>query len=250
MEYSNYLDIDSIFNNTSQKFDSDNHDQNEFDNINDLNKSFDTESLKICFTDTKTKQNKVKKIGRKKIGEIYQAKHTKSSDDNKIRKIKTSLLGFLVKILNQSIKSSNGRFRPLDKKMKESLEKSENIKLLNSKIKFIFSNTKMDKVGEKKSESNKKLIEKIYEENIETETISILEKTFEEFLNETRDNNLETFLNIIKNKEIRIQNKNKENFDIEKYMKEVKILLFDYKGWFERKKERTKKNKNIENIFV
>ena len=216
----------------------------------DLNKSFDTESLKICFTDTKTKQNKVKKIGRKKIGEIYQAKHTKSSDDNKIRKIKTSLLGFLVKILNQSIKSSNGRFRPLDKKMKESLEKSENIKLLNSKIKFIFSNTKMDKVGEKKSESNKKLIEKIYEENIETETISILEKTFEEFLNETRDNNLETFLNIIKNKEIRIQNKNKENFDIEKYMKEVKILLFDYKGWFERKKERTKKNKNIENIFV
>ena len=173
MEYSNYLDIDSIFNNTSLKFDSDNHEQNEFDNINDLNKSFDTESLKICFTDIKTKQNKINKIGRKKIGEIYQAKHTKSSDDNKIRKIKTSLLGFLVKILNQSIKSSNGRFRPLDKKMKESLEKSENIKLLNSKIKFIFSNTKMDKVGEKKSESNKKLIEKIYEENIETETISM-----------------------------------------------------------------------------
>ena len=55
---------------------------------------------------------------------------------------------------------------------------------------------------------------------------------------------------IVKREEIRIQNKNKENFDIEKYMKEVKILLFDYKGWFERKKERTKKNKNIENIFV
>ena len=193
-----------------------------------------------------------KKRGRKKVGEIpnEKSKHTKLSDDNKIRKIKGFLLEYILKKLNESIKFSSSRFRPLNKTMKESLKKSENIALLDAYIKDIFSNTKMNKVSEKKGESNKKLIEKIYEENIEMETISILEKTFEEFLNETRDNNLETFLNIIKNKEKRIQNKNNENFDIEKYMKEVKILLFDYKGQFERKKERNKKNKNIENIFV
>ena len=147
--------------------------------------------------------------------------------------------------MNESIKFSSNRFRPLNKTMKESLKKSENIALLDAYIKDIFSNTKMNKVSEKKGESNKKLIEKIYEENIEMETISILEKTFEEFLNETRDNNLETFLNTIKDKEIRIQNKrkNKENFNIEKYIFNIKISLEGYEDFFNNKKGRDRKIK-------
>ena len=188
-----------------------------------------------------------KKRGRKKVGEVpnEKSKHTKLSDDNKIRKIKGFLLEYILKKLNESIKFSSNRFRPLNKTMKESLKKSENIKLLKANIKDIFSNTKMNKVSEKKGESNKKLIEKIYEENIEMETISILEKTFEEFLNETRDNNLETFLNTIKDKEIRIQNKrkNKENFNIEKYIFNIKKLLEGYEDWFNNKKGRDRKIK-------
>ena len=188
-----------------------------------------------------------KKRGRKKVGEIpnEKSKHDKLSDDNKIRKIKGFLLEYILKKLNESIKFSSNRFRPLNKTMKESLKKSENMELLKANIKDIFSNTKMNKVSEKKGESNKKLIEKIYEENIEMETISILEKTFEEFLNETRDNNLETFLNTIKDKEIRIQNKrkNKENFNIEKYIFNIKISLEGYEDFFNNKKGRDRKIK-------
>ena len=116
-----------------------------------------------------------KKRGRKKVGEIpnEKSKHDKLSDDNKIRKIKGFLLEYILKKLNESIKFSSNRFRPLNKTMKESLKKSENMELLKANIKDIFSNTKMNKVSEKKGESNKKLIEKIYEENIEMETISI-----------------------------------------------------------------------------
>ena len=185
-----------------------------------------------------------KKRGRKKVGEIpnEKSKHDKLSDDNKIRKIKGFLLEYILKKLNESIKFSNNRFRPLNKTMKESLKKSENVALLDAYIKDIFSNTKMNKVSEKKGESNKKLIEKIYEENIEIDTIRILNLKFRDALNQIKKNS-NGLLDMIKDKEIRIQNnrKNKENFNIEKYMDDIKILLEGYEGWFDDKKGRDRK---------
>ena len=185
-----------------------------------------------------------KKRGRKKVGEIpnEKSKHTKLSDDNKIRKIKGFLLEYILKKLNESIKFSSSRFRPLNKTMKESLKKSENIALLDAYIKDIFSNTKMNKVSEKKGESNKKLIEKIYEENIEIDTIRILNLKFRDALNQIKKNS-NGLLDMIKDKEISIQNnrKNKENFNIEKYMDDIKILLEGYEGWFDKKKGRDRK---------
>ena len=185
-----------------------------------------------------------KKRGRKKVGEIpnEKSKHTKLSDDNKIRKIKGFLLEYILKKLNESIKFSNNRFRPLNKTMKESLKKSENVALLDAYIKDIFSNTKMNKVSEKKGESNKKLIEKIHEENIEIDTIRILNLKFRDALNQIKKNS-NGLLDMIKDKEISIQNnrKNKENFNIEKYMDDIKILLERYEGWFDKKKGRDKK---------
>ena len=185
-----------------------------------------------------------KKRGRKKVGEVpnEKSKHTKLSDDNKIRKIKGFLLEYILKKLNESIKFSSSRFRPLNKTMKESLKKSENIALLDAYIKDIFSNTKMNKVSEKKGESNKKLIEKIYEENIEIDTIRILNLKFRDALNQIKKNS-NGLLDMIKDKEISIQNnrKNKENFNIEKYMDNIKILLEGYEGWFDDKKGRDRK---------
>ena len=185
-----------------------------------------------------------KKRGRKKVGEIpnEKSKHDKLSDDNKIRKIKGFLLEYILKKLNESIKFSSNRFRPLNKTMKESLKKSENMELLKANIKDIFSNTKMNKVSEKKGESNKKLIEKIYEENIEIDTIRILNLKFRDALNQIKKNS-NGLLDMIKDKEIRIQNnrKNKENFNIEKYMDDIKILLEGYEGWFDDKKGRDRK---------
>ena len=189
-------------------------------------------------------ETETKKKGRKKVGEIpnEKSKHDKLSDDNKIRKIKGFLLEYILKKLNESIKFSSSRFRPLNKTMKESLKKSENIALLDAYIKDIFSNTKMNKVSEKKGESNKKLIEKIYEENIEIDTIRILNLKFRDALNQIKKNS-NGLLDMIKDKEISIQNnrKNKENFNIEKYMDDIKILLEGYEGWFDDKKGRDRK---------
>ena len=152
------------------------------------------------------------------------------------------MLEYILKKLNESIKFSSSRFRPLNKTMKESLKKSENIALLDAYIKDIFSNTKMNKVSEKKGESNKKLIEKIYEENIEIDTIRILNLKFRDALNQIKKNS-NGLLDMIKDKEISIQNnsKNKENFNIEKYMDDIKILLEGYEGWFDKKKGRDRK---------
>ena len=191
------------------------------------------------------------KIGRRKIDENHnkKAKHNKFSHDNIIRKIKTQSLDFLVKKLNSCIKFRSGKFRPLDKKMKERLKRDENLELLNKKISDILSNTKMNKISEKRRKSNKKLINKIYNENIEIEVINILSMTFQDFLNNIRDNYLEDFLDLIKEKEIKIQNKiknkSKEYFDVESYMNLFKKLLFKYEGWFKDKKGRNTKKEDI-----
>ena len=191
------------------------------------------------------------KIGRRKIDENHnkKAKHNKFSHDNIIRKIKTQSLDFLVKKLNSCIKFRSGKFRPLNKKMKERLKRDENLELLNKKISDILSNTKMNKISEKRRKSNKKLINKIYNENIEIEVINILSMTFQEFLNDIRDNYLEDFLDLIKEKEIKIQNKiknkSKDYFDVESYMNLFKKLLFKYEGWFKDKKGRNTKKEDI-----
>ena len=195
-----------------------------------------------------------KKRGRRKINENNkeEARHTKSFEDNKVRKIKTLLFDFSVKKLNLSIKFKSGRFRSLNKKMKESLKRDENIQLLNRTIGDIFANTKMNKISEKKGESNKKLIEKIYDENIETETIKILSMSFKDFLNEIRDNCLEEFLKIIKEKEIKIKKKiiTKRDFNVESYIKDIKELFIHYEKWFEDKKGRNKRETKIKSILI
>ena len=101
----------------------------------------------------------------------------------------------------------------------------------------------MNKVSEKKKESNKNLIEKIYKENTEKETIKILSMSFQETLNEIRDKYLDDFLARIKEKEIKI--KNRKNFDIELYMNDAQKLLFEFEDWFRNKKERNRIKEDI-----
>ena len=193
-----------------------------------------------------------KKVGRRIKGKNYKedAKHTKMSDDNIIRKIKTSIFDYILKKLNNSIKFKSGKFRSLNKEWKERLKKKEQMELLNKTIFEIYTMTKMNKVGEKKG-NNEKLIEKIYEENKELETISILSKTFQEILNEVREEKtLDSFLEKIKEKEIKnekkYKNKIKNDFDIELYMDKIRKLLLGYEEWFQNKKGRNTKKIYIE----
>lgn len=193
-----------------------------------------------------------KKVGRRIKGKNYRedAKHTKMSDDNIIRKIKTSIFDYILKKLNNSIKFKSGRFRSLNKEWKERLKKKEQMELLNKTIFEIYTMTKMNKVGEKKG-NNEKLIEKIYEEKKELETISILSKTFQEILNEVREEKtLDSFLEKIKEKEIKnekkYKNKIKDDFDIDLYMDKIRKLLLGYEEWFQNKKGRNTKKIYIE----
>ena len=96
----------------------------------------------------------------------------------------------------------------------------------------------MNKVSEKKRKSNKDLIEKIYNENIEKETIKILNMSFQEILNEIRDKYLDYFLSKIKEKEIKIENK--KDFDIEEYINDAKNLLLGFEDYFRDKKGRNR----------
>lgn len=82
-------------------------------------------------------------------------------------------------------------------------------------------------------DSNRTLIKKIYEENIEIETINILEKRFKDILDYIREKDLENFLTNFRLREIK-----KDDKFIDSYMKEVKKNLFKYEFFFQAKQRR------------
>lgn len=187
------------------------------------------------------------KLGRRKRNKNYnkKANHTKFSKDNIMRKIKTRLFDEMLKKLNKSIKFGSGKFKSLNKKIRENLKKSLNIILLYKPIKDIFAYTQLNKRNEKIAEYNNELIKKIYDENKEKETINILEMKFQDFLNYIRNNHFEEFLQKIKDKEIKVENRYKneisEEFDIDSYIEDVRTSIKEYENWFQKKKGRGEK---------
>ena len=219
-----------------------------------LDKDIDENNEEELKTEKKEKKIK-KKTGRKpKINKNDKKdKHTKFSDDNIMRKIKTKIFARTLKRLNQSIKFYSGIFLQLTPKMNVNLKKDLNMELLNRTIANIFGNTDLNQRDLSKGLHNKNLIEKIYKENKETETIKILSMTFKDILNEIREKYLDDFLKDIQKKEMdnekKEENENEEdlqeNIDedcsVDKYMNEVKRLLIGYEDWF--------KNKNGRNVI-
>ena len=97
---------------------------------------------------------------------------------------------------------------------------------------------------------NKKLVQKILEENRESKTMAIFNKKYIDIINEIRfdENNVYFFLKKIKEKEKNVKQNN--NIDIEKYIKLIKDLLYNYEKYFYDKVGRqnnTKKNKMNDN---
>ena len=76
--------------------------------------------------------------------------------------------------LNKSFKNKIYEFYPLTKELNNNIKKDFNEKLLNSKIYDIYMNSDLNKNYININDSNRKLIKKIYDEKIETETIAIL----------------------------------------------------------------------------
>ena len=186
-----------------------------------------------------------KKPGRKPKNEPKAYVHTKDSEDNIIRKIKTNLFNYITNNLNNNLKDKNYKFYPLDKKFHMNLKKDVNEELLETKIYQIYEN-ELNYAYRIFGEKNKKLIYKIFEEKNETKVIAILNMTLQEMLNYIRENDLNAFLGQIRNKEEKYNKKSDEN--IEDYMKKVSGLLNKYEYWFKEKPGRNSEKKKQPNI--
>ena len=226
----------------------------DIDNINS-NQNIDEKKQEEINRETKTKaktktentQNAEKKNDNK------DAKHTKLSEDNIMRKIKTRLVDDSLQSLNNSIKNNSGKFLKLTPKINVNLKRDTELKFLDRTIEDIYANTELNKRKMNNKDHNKKLIEKIFKEKIETETIEILNMKFRVFLKEIREKHIEDFLNKIKTKEIKNEKKKEneseiyieenigEDSDNEAYMHEVRRLIFIYENCFTDKKGRKKK---------
>ena len=185
---------------------------------------------------------KKKKKGRKQKNDetIGNALHTKKNEDNIMRKIKTHFLLFKVKLLNRSLKDKKYRFYKLDKKISEKLKRDFNIQLMKKTLRELFLTTKVNDRYKKNCDDNRLLVEKIFKEKKEKETMKLLEMTYIEMVILIREKYLQEFLETIERKEV-------INEDFEDYMNLVKKLLFGYENWFESKKGRNRESKNKEN---
>ena len=125
------------------------------------------------------------------------------------------------------------KFYPLTKELNINLKKEFNEKLLERTIYDIYMNSDLNMRYISIPDSNRTLIKKIYEENIETETINILEKRFKDILDYIREKDLENFLTNFRLREIK-----KDDKFIDSYMKEVKKNLFKYEFFFQAKQRR------------
>ena len=205
------------------------------------NKIPETDNIKKEKLEIKAKNiiNKNTK-GRKKKEITYNEgeTHDKFKEDNVIRKIKTFLFQYIFKKLNDSFKDKNCNFYRLNKHLNEEIKKDFNEKLLGRTIYDIYKNPYLNLKGKisYKDKLNSELIDKIYKEKTETETISILEKTFKEILDEIREKDLDNFLEQIREKEIKNGNK-----DADSYIVKVENVLFRYESWFLVKKGRNQK---------
>ena len=158
------------------------------DNTKDLTVEIEKPKKKFLFT---IKQKT--KVGRKPKFSKTISEHTKFSHDNILRKIKVKFFHKLVNYLNSIIISKyHTRLRPLKPligKINQNNAINFNRRLLNTKLKDIFSLYEINgkfKLFEKNH--NKSVIDKIYGENIK-ELIDILEMTFFEVFEIFRDLN-------------------------------------------------------------
>ena len=178
--------------------------------------------------------------------------HDKFSEDNLMRKIKSNLTNYILTELNNSLRYKKHKFVKWHKDLTENLKKDFNIELFDRTIMDIISNTPLAKKYKKiDKDSNIRLVQKILEENRESKTISILNKKYIDIINEIRfdENSLYFFLKKIKEKEKNVKQNN--NIDIEKYIKLIKDLLYNYEKFFNDKIGRqnySKKNENKINI--
>ena len=186
-----------------------------------------------------------KQQGRKSKYETEKGEHTKFTEDNLMRKIKSHFLEYIHNLLNNSFKNKNMQFLRLFSKINENLKKDYNMELMIKTIKELYENSPISKKYRRQqvenSDINKKIIQQIYAErnlgNLENEVIKILNSTYKDLLIEFRNKHFNEFLDDIEKEEI---TKGETEENIQKYKKEIGKLCLNYEKWFEKKNGRNR----------
>ena len=193
-----------------------------------------SQSSRVKNPEDDNKNKKVKLRGRKRKSSFNKKTddskvHNRNAKDNTVRKIKTNIMEYkIINRLNRSLKNKGCKFYRLHKALSENLL----FYYINISDKY---RTPIDPL------SNRKLIDKIEREQVETETLKILNMTYHDIINEVREEELDDFLTYIKIKEEKMKNGN-----IDEYMKSLRELLIDYEEWFDKKIGRGPKNEEKE----
>ena len=199
------------------------------------------EIINIILEESKNEnKNNGKKLGRKRKNEEREAFHTKDRDDNKMRKVKTYIMNFILDYLNKSIVYNRKQFLKINKNVNQCLRKDFNMSLMQITIKDIFVQNKINETYndfKKERNLNQDLIKEIFEKNQDIETIKILNMKYIDLVIIYRTEFLNQFISDLTKKEIRAEGKKEK---VESYVEQLKYLLLNYEDWFEQKKGKDK----------
>ena len=154
-----------------------------------------------------------------------------------MKKIRTHLIEFIVKLLNDSLIDKSYIFHKIDKFVIENLKRDYNLKLNKRTLLDLFLNEKINR--RYKRFSNEYLIKKLLEEQKEEATLNLLKLEFIGVINMIKNDYLDEFLKTIEQKEIIIK-----NTSLDEYMKSVREMFLGYEDWFKNKRGRNREKKN------
>ena len=237
--------------------------KNEIITINNKSTVISTKKEKIFSINKIKKTNK--KLGRKKLTDNKETKvlHDKYSFDNTVRKIKAKLFNAILAILNKSleqeennnntqqrkrkIKVRNGCFLKIEQKTIINTNIKDNLELLNTTLKKIFSRDVGKKVANYSiygENYNKNLIKKIEENNKKYKnTNDILNMTFFQCLEHFRKSEYYEELSGLELEYDNIINEMKKTEE-EDYVGSFEAYLNTYEEIYKNKRPKNKKAKN------
>jgi hypothetical protein len=240
--------------------------KNEIITINNKSTVISTKKEKIFSINKIKKINK--KLGRKKLTDNKETKvlHDKYSFDNTVRKIKAKLFNSILVTLNESleqeennnntqqrkrkIKVRNGCFLKIEQKTIINTNIKDNLELLNTTLKKIFSRDVGKKVAKYSvygENYNKNLIKKIEENNKKYKnTNDILNMTFFQCLEHFRKSEYYEELSGLELEYDNIINEMKKTEEKD-YVDSFKAYLITYEKIYENKRPKNKKAKKKEN---
>ena len=208
------------------------------------------------FNITKEYERQNKKGRKRKFNLSSNGKHDKFCYDNIVRKVKTKLFEIILFFINLSIipiekenqkKNSKKKefYKPLlvkiDQEIIKTINVEDNLELLESKLKDIFSNKTSKKYKHLGLDRNKKIIDEIYEQKIQKNTISILNKTFDQCLDHINGINYDEELAGLELRYLNIFKDLRSRGNSEDYISKFKYMVKNFNSFYKNKKARKKK---------